>query len=136
MKANRFWIELVTLCITIACALALLFATLGAAAGAATGEPESAQAVGPSTNQQQSYEGVVTCTRCGARHQTAIGKAPGDCALVCVHGGARFALVDGDKTYLLAGDLAGLRRIAGQRARIMGTLDGNTITVDSVSPPN
>ncbi len=32
------------------------------------------------------------------------GKTAGDCARMCVHGGAAFALVDGDKTYLLDGD--------------------------------
>jgi hypothetical protein len=133
MKAKHFWIELVTLCTAIACALALLFATLGAAAGAATGEQESGQATQPAVTQQRAYEGMITCTRCGAKHKAAIGKAAGDCAISCVHHGAQFALVDGDKTYLLIGDMAVLKGIAGQRGTVTGALNGNTITVTSVS---
>jgi len=50
-----------------------------------------------------------------------------------VHGGASFSLIDGDVSYLLDGDLGILKRIAGQRARILGTLHGNTITISSIS---
>lgn len=133
MNTKQFWIELVALCISIACGLALLLATLGVAAGAATGEPESSQAAEPSAIQLQTYEGVVTCTHCGAKHKAAIGKKASDCTLACVHGGAQFALVDGDKTYLLRGDAGILKRIAGQRGTVTGSLNGNTITVASAS---
>jgi hypothetical protein len=133
MKANRFWIELITLCTAIACALALLFATLGAAAGAATAEPEPSQASELAPTQQHTYEGMVTCTRCGAKHKATIGKTATDCTLACVQGGAQFALVDGDKTYILLGDIVVLKRIAGQRVEVTGALHGNAIKVTSVS---
>jgi hypothetical protein len=128
MKTNRVWIEILLLGTAVACALALLFATLGAA-GVAVGQV----AAQPDTRTEQAYSGMVTCSRCGAKHSAAIGQSAASCTRACVHGGATFALVDGDVTYLLDGDLGVLKRIAGQRARILGALHGNTITVSSVS---
>jgi len=131
MKGHRLWIEIVILGTGIACALALLIATLGAAAGAAVGS------VGPQQTTQaaaeQTYEGMVTCSRCGAKHSATIGRTAADCVRVCVHGGATFALVSGDSTYQLDGDLSVLTRAAGQRVRIVGALNGKTITITSVA---
>src|SRR6266567_7753310 len=66
MKTNRVSIEIVILGTAIACVLALLAATLGAATGAAEGEADARQQTAPRTDQ--SYEGMVTCSRCGAKH--------------------------------------------------------------------
>jgi len=63
-----------------------------------------------------------------------LGKTAADFSRICVHDGARFTLVDGDKTYLLEGDLNVLQRIAGQRAVIVGVVAGNAIRVSSLSP--
>jgi hypothetical protein len=131
MKANRVWIEIVFLCTALALALALLIATLGAAAGAATEEAVAGQEA-PSTTEQ-TYEGLVTCSRCGARHSASLGQTAADCSRVCVRGGASFALVESDVTYLLDGDIGVLGRLAGQRARIVGELNGKTIRVSSVA---
>lgn len=104
---------------------------VGAVAGvAAGGEPaQSADA----SEAPQTYKGMITDTKCGAKHRPSIAKSAGDCVRVCVHGGAQFALVDGDRSYILAGDLEILKGIAGQRARVVGSLTGNTITVSSVA---
>lgn len=131
-EIHRIWLEIVIVGTAVACALALLIATLGAVAGAAAGafgQPSTKPALA-----EQTYEGVVTCSRCGARHSAKLGRTAADCALICVHDGARFALVDGDKTYQLEGDLNALKRIAGQRAGIVGVVAGKTIRVSSVSP--
>lgn len=143
MKTTRFWIEIVALGTAIACALALLIATLGAAAVEVAGPSksqqaesrhgESGQAAGSSSTSQQTHDGMVTCSRCGAKHSADIGKTAGDCARQCVHGGATFALVDGDKTYMLEGNQDLLKRVAGQRARIVGMVRGNTIKVTSAA---
>jgi len=131
MKQNQFWIEIVALGTAIACALALLIATLGAAA-VAVGGREAGQAAesGPAS---KTYQGMVTCSRCGAKHSAALGRTAANCVRVCVHGGAGFALVDGDTTYQLDGDLNLLKNVAGQRARIVGVAHGNTIKVSSVT---
>jgi len=127
MKSNRFWMEICGLGTATACVVALLLATLGAASAALAGRPESSAA------QQQTHDGMVTCSRCGAKHSADLGQTAGDCTRQCVHGGATFALVDGDKTYTLDGDVALLKPVAGQRARIVGAVHGNTIKVLSVA---
>jgi uncharacterized low-complexity protein len=114
----------------IACALTLLMATLG---GAAAEETESGQPAQSSAAQPQTYEGMITDTHCGAKHSADKGRTAGDCTRVCVHGGERFSLVDGDKVYVLEGSPAALKRVAGQRVRIAGTLNGATISVASVA---
>jgi hypothetical protein len=146
MKKNRFWIEIVALATAMACALALLIATLGAGAAAVGGQNVSTAA--PQTQTQslsaqsepqkqdgasQTYEGMVTCARCGAKHPAKLGGAAASCTLACVHGGAAFALIDGEKVYQLNGDLNLLKRFAGQRAQITGVAHGSTIEVSTVT---
>lgn len=129
MRTDRVWIEIVLLGAAIACALALLIASLGAAAAAV--DNFGAQQSSPSATEQ-AYEGIVTCTRCGARHSATLGYTAATCVRICVHGGADFALVNADATYLLDGDLVTLKRLAGQRARVVGSLNGDTIHVASI----
>ena len=130
MRNYRVWIEILVLGTVIAVALALLIATLGAAAGATAGE--AAQEDSPSTTQQ-SYDGMVTCSRCGARHSGALGHTAADCARNCVRGGASFVLVKPDATYMLEGDLGVLGGLAGRRARVVGELNGRTIRISSAA---
>ena len=75
---------------------------------------------------------MITDTRCGAKHSAVIGKTAADCTVACVRGGQQFILVDGETIYLLEGDLVVLKRVAGQRARISGTLNGKKISVTSI----
>jgi hypothetical protein len=138
MKINRIWVEIVILGTMTACALALLIASLGAAAGAASGAQvqQPSQASPEQANQpsaQQTYQGMVTCSHCGAKHPAALGRTATDCVRICVHGGASFSLVDGDQTYILDGNLSALKKVAGQRAHIVGAMSGKTIRVASVT---
>src|SRR5215831_16914760 len=129
MSSRSLWIEIVLLATATALALALLLATLGAAAGVAVG-----QAVKPQpTAIAQSFEGMVTCSHCGAKHQPALDRSASTCVRVCVHGGASFALINADSVYLLDGDLGSLKKLAGQRARVIGTRIGNTIKVTTIA---
>jgi hypothetical protein len=130
----RFWIETIALAAVIACVLALVIAALGAVAGAAAAERESGQASPPSAIRLHTYEGVITDTMCGAKHSAVIGKTAADCTLACVRRGEQFVLVDGDTMYLLEGDMVVLRRVAGQRVRISGTLKGKKILVTREEP--
>ena len=135
MKTNRFWIETVALGTAIACALALLIATLAAATVAVTGSGESGQATPATSTQSRTFEGMVTCSRCGEKHSAMQG-ATADCARQCVHDGAALTLVEGDQTYTLEGDLIALKKVAAQRARIVGEMRGNTIKVLSIAEAN
>jgi hypothetical protein len=129
INMRRLSIEIVTMGTAIAFALALLMATLGAAAGAV----ENIQDAQTPASGDRAYEGMVTCSRCEAKHSAALSQPADVCVRVCVHGGAKFALVNADATYLLDGDMAALKKVAGQRARIVGSLSGKTIKVSSVS---
>jgi hypothetical protein len=57
---------------------------------------------------------------------------PFSCTLKCVHDGAAYALVVGDKVYVLEGHRAELDKFAGSHATIRGQVSGNRIGVDSV----
>ena len=103
--------------------LALLLATVGAAAAAFAEQANEPAA--------KTYQGMVTCSRCGAKHMAKGGQNPADCTFSCVRTGASFALVDGDKTYQLDGDLTLIKKVVGQRAQITGVVHGNTITVSA-----
>jgi hypothetical protein len=132
MRENRFWIEVVTLCARAAFGLALALAFVGAvvvALGQTAELPQSAAL----PNRQQTYVGMVTCSRCFAKHSAKIGATATDCARVCIRDGANFTFVNGDRTYHLEGDPAELKRVAGQRVQIVGALNGGTITVASVA---
>jgi len=132
MKAPRFWIEILTLCAGVAFGLALALAIVGAAVVASGQTLEPQLSATPPAASQQAYVGMVTCSRCLAKHSAKIGISASDCARVCIHGGARFTLVDGEQTYILEGDPLALKRAAGQRVRILGARKGDTITVSSV----
>src|SRR5579864_1815633 len=131
MKTKHFWIDIIALGSVIAFAIALFLATLGAAAGAATSQDESTQTTLASATK--TYRGMVTCSRCGAKHSASLGRSASDCVRICVHSGADFALIDGDKIYQLKGDVSMIKKVAGQRAEVIGVADGDTITVSSVS---
>jgi hypothetical protein len=134
MKTQRFWIEIILVGTGIACVLALLMATLGVAADAVNGRNSKAPPVPAdvAVQPQQTYEGMVTCSRCGAKHSAFLNASATTCVRSCVHGGESFALVDSESLYLLDGNLADLKKLAGQRARIVGILRGKTIRVLSV----
>lgn len=131
----RFWFELLALMIAIACAMALFLACLGAGASAAAGVASAAPAAQaqPSPDAPQAYDGIITDTHCLAKHSAKVGLSAADCTRVCVHAGEHFALVDGDKAYTLEGDPEDLKRLAGERATVKGTLNGTTISVTSVT---
>jgi hypothetical protein len=127
-----FWFETIALASAVAFVLALGIAALGAIAGTAVAVPTPNR---PDTGAgpQKSYDGMITDTRCGAKHSAVIGKTAADCTLVCVHGGEQFALVDGETVYALEGETLQLKRVAGQRVRIIGALKGSKLSVFSIT---
>ena len=78
MKRNRFWIEIITLCAGVAFGLALAIACAAVVASGQT--PEPPPSAGPPIAHQQIYEGMVTCSRCLAKHSAKIGATATDCA--------------------------------------------------------
>ncbi len=97
----------------------------------------SDQQNGPATPQHselESFSGLVTDSICGARHKRHSNLTPEDCARMCLRNGAAYVLVDGDRRYRLSGDEDSLSKLLGTRATIIGTRQGETISVSSVSP--
>jgi hypothetical protein len=129
---GRFWIGIIAISVAAFCILAFTLATPRADVGAAAPQSQSNNAAQATLLPTQSYEGIITDTHCGAKHSAAVGLSAADCTRACVHSGESFALVDGDKTYALKGEGAALKRAAGQRVKILGTLTDKTISVASV----
>jgi hypothetical protein len=86
-------------------------------------------------DKAQSFTGQVSDAMCGAKHMMSGPEA--DCTRACVGKGSKFALVVGNKVYTLESSdkaaLASLDKLAGVKAKVTGTLDGDTIQVASVS---
>ena len=79
------------------------------------------------------FVGVITDSRCGARHRMNSGKTSAECARACARDGSIYVLVDGEVVRALEGDPYLLGRLAGERVEIVGLLEGNTIKVESVA---
>ena len=82
----------------------------------------------------ESLTGEVSDAMCGAKHMMEGSAA--DCTRECVRKGSKYALVVGDKVYTLDTSdrtaLDELDKLAGEQAKISGTVDGDTIAVKSV----
>lgn len=79
-------------------------------------------------------KGIVSDTMCGTTHGT---KTQGDaeCTRVCVKFGADYALVVGEKIYVLRGHQDELNAFAGDMVVVRGKIvNHNTVAVESVAP--
>ncbi|SRR5258708_38332517 len=87
--------------------------------------------------KSQTYTGEVSDAMCGAKHMMPGNAA---CARACVKKGTNYALVVGDKLYTLHTEdkaaLAELDKLAGEKAKITGVADGETIEVSKVAAAN
>jgi hypothetical protein len=86
-------------------------------------------------DKTQTFTGEVSDSMCGAKHM--MEGSPADCTRACVGKGSKYALVVGNRVYTLdASDKASLSeldQLAGEQAKVVGTADGDTIAVKSVS---
>lgn len=134
MHPGKFWFSTIALSVTAAvlCALAIAAITSTFAFGQRerSSQPDSA----PNAAKVQTATGVLTDAHCGARHPSDSGLTARDCARICVKQGSSWALVDGEKVYLIKGDSPYFDKLAGQRVRVLGTLEGSTIKVQSLEP--
>ena len=148
MKGGRSWFRLLALCATTTLLVGLgiagfvasgtvVLAVRGSASPVADDVDKSAASElatqdGPSASSE-TFAGLITDDHCSARHDMGSGKSPAECARVCVRNGAKYALVDGDKTYALEGNTQELSRRSGQRVTLTGSLAGSTIQVLSIA---
>lgn len=86
-----------------------------------------------SATGKQTLTGEVGDAMCGAKHMEG---APAECTRTCVSHGSKYALVVGDKIYVLNTTdktvLAALDQQAGKKATVTGTVNGAAIDVSNV----
>jgi hypothetical protein len=137
LNKDRPWLALITFCVTPALIVALGSAVLFTGAAAAFAVSDSARPVATTQEadnpRERVFAGLITDDHCGARHDMDSGMNPTECTKMCVRNGSKYVLVEGNKRYALAGSESQLGGLAGQRANIAGTLDGNRIKVSSTS---
>ena len=82
----------------------------------------------------QTFTGEVSDSMCGAKHMMD-NKA--ECTRTCVNKGSNYALVVGDKVYTLNTTdktaLDKLNTLAGEQAKVTGTVNGEAIDVSKVA---
>jgi hypothetical protein len=96
--------------------------------------PANPNPAAPKAGNRATFSGLVTDSYCGARHRRYRNLAPIECAAACIRGGATYVLVNGDHRYKLSGSEKALTRLLATRANVTGTLQGDTILVDSAAP--
>jgi hypothetical protein len=83
----------------------------------------------------QTFTGMVTDAMCGATHM--MEGDPASCLRSCVNKGSKYALLVGDKVYTLDSSnpatLDALAKLGAQKATVKGTVDGDIISVSSVT---
>ena len=125
-------------CALLALLTGLALAVILAGASVALADhqrPEQlAEGSGSTIPNQLSLSGMITDSRCGARHIRGSDLSSGECARACVRKGASYVLVDGERRYALSGDEEILARLAGARTNVSGIRQGETIVVGSATP--
>jgi hypothetical protein len=90
--------------------------------------------LGAAAAKDQTYTGEVSDAMCGAKHMME-NKA--ECTRDCVKKGSNYALIVGDKVYTLQttnkSALDQLNSLAGEKAKVTGTANGDTIEVSKVA---
>jgi hypothetical protein len=79
----------------------------------------------------KTFTGTVSDSGCGVKHATA-GDASAHCVEHCVSGGATYVLVSNGKVYQLDSQDK-FKGMGGETVKVKGTLNGDSITVASVS---
>lgn len=143
LRKQPTWLSLVGLCIGAVLAASLVLAIIVAGASVALADHQAdassddSHAITPATPSPQptgtTFTGMITDSHCGARHMRSSGRNAAECARACFRHGASYVLVDGDRRYTLVGAEADLSKLAGERANVIGTRQGNAILVNSAS---
>jgi len=133
MQIRRFCFDTIGITVFLAVLLAMALALVTATGAVALGQKDADP---PESGKAQTFSGVLTDVHCGARHPSKSRLSAGDCVKMCLKQGFAWALVDGEKIYTLKGDSPVLDRLAGERVTVSGSLEGNTIRVQSVESQN
>ena len=100
---------------------ALVFVTAGLALSASLAVAQA----------DQTLTGTVTDAMCGKKHMMQ-GASAAQCTRECIKSKSDYALVVGDKIYILKGDKASIDKFAGAKVVVKGKTSGSTVTVASI----
>jgi hypothetical protein len=78
--------------------------------------------------------GMISDDMCKQKHMRP-GHSDADCTRVCVKSGSKYALVAGDKIFILKGDAKQIEKYAGKKVSVTGEVAGNSLTVASIADP-
>jgi hypothetical protein len=83
----------------------------------------------------KTFVGNISDSMCGLKHMMP-GKSDKECTLECVKAGSKYVLADlaSGKVYQLS-DQKKPEEFAGQKVKVTGTLNGDTISVTAIEPP-
>jgi Protein of unknown function (DUF5818) len=83
-------------------------------------------------DKTQTFTGEIGDSMCGLKH--TMGDNAKDCTEECVKGGAKYILADvaHGKVYQLS-DQDAAKKYPGQKVKVTGTLNGETIEVTSIT---
>jgi hypothetical protein len=88
---------------------------------------------GQTSGSPKALTGAVSDSMCGANHMAKNMNAA-DCLRMCVKKGTKYALVVGKDVYTLEGHEAELDKYAAQTVSLKGTVKGQVMAVESVTP--
>ena len=141
MQKRHSWVSLILFCTILVAGSALAFAVVIAGASVALASHQTTFAEESHSLEQASnatsdrtFSGMITDSHCGARHMRNTTQNAVECARGCVRKGAMYVLVDGSNRYTLIGGDSAVAQLAGQRATITGTRQGDTLLVDAAAP--
>jgi hypothetical protein len=80
----------------------------------------------------QKLTGIVSDDMCKQKHMMP-GHSEADCARACVRAGSKYALIVGDKVYVLKGDPKQIGEFAGKKVSVTGDLTKGSLAVQSIS---
>lgn len=90
-----------------------------------------AQSPASQGGQEKTLTGIVSDNMCGATHMLK-DKTAAECTRLCVKQGSKYALVVGQKVYMLEGHEPQLDKLAGTHVTVKGRVSGDTVAVESV----
>jgi hypothetical protein len=81
----------------------------------------------------QTLVGVITDDMCARKHTMMPGKPDSECIRACVRAGSHYALLVGDKVYLLKGNATQFDQFAGRQVKVNGDVTGTAVAVNRIT---
>ena len=131
---QRSWFGLLSYCLVAVVGVSMTLATLMAGATFALGFAQDSPSRSEESSAASTFSGIITDSRCKAKHLSSSGKTSAECTRFCVRHGAKYLLLNGDDAYVLQGDRTKLDALAGRRVQVEGVLHGSMLKIHSIKP--